>query len=97
MTWTRFSARTHPQTPVGTAGWLPPIPGQAASTDEVYAAMDWLAGRQRKIEKQLAARHLREVGMAMSGLSSSWVEGSQCPPAAFGHSSDGKRGRKQIE
>ena len=37
-----------------------------ASTDEVYAAMDWLAGRQREIEKQLAARHLRENGIAMS-------------------------------
>ena len=33
--------------------------------------MDWLAGRQRKIEKQLAARHLREGGIAMFGLSSS--------------------------
>jgi len=29
-----------------------------AFTDEVYAAMDWLAGRQEGIEKQLAARHL---------------------------------------
>ncbi len=42
-----------------------------ASTDDVYAAMDWLAGRQREIEKQLAGRHLREGGIAMSGLSSS--------------------------
>jgi hypothetical protein len=29
-----------------------------ASTDEIYAAMDWLVGRQDGIEKQLAARHL---------------------------------------
>ena len=29
-----------------------------ASTDEVYAAMDWLVDRQDAIEKQLAARHL---------------------------------------
>ena len=29
-----------------------------ASTDEIYAAMDWLTARQREIEKQLAARHL---------------------------------------
>jgi len=68
-----------------------------ASTDEVYAAMDWLAGRQREIEKQLAARHLRENGIAMFDLSSSWVEGKCCELAAFGHSRDGKRGRKQIE
>ena len=29
-----------------------------ASTDEVYAAMDWLAERQDTIEKKLAAKHL---------------------------------------
>ena len=33
-----------------------------ACTDEVYAAMDWLAGRQEAIEKKLAARHLGRVG-----------------------------------
>ncbi len=68
-----------------------------ASTDEIYAAMDWLTSRQREIEKKLAARHLREGGTAMFDLSSSWMEGSCCELAAFGHSRDGKRGRKQIE
>jgi hypothetical protein len=68
-----------------------------ASTDEAYAAMDWLRGRQDDIEKQLAARHLDEGGIAMFDLSSSWVEGSCCELAAFGHSRDGKRGKKQIE
>ena len=68
-----------------------------ASTDEIYHAMDWLTSRQREIEKKLAARHLRPGGIAMSGLSSSWVQGSQCELAAFGHSRDGKRGRRQIE
>jgi transposase len=68
-----------------------------ASTDEIYAAMDWLTSRQREIEKKLAARHLRPAGIAMFDLSSSWVEGSQCELAAFGHSRDGRRGRKQIE
>ena len=33
----------------------------------------------------------------MFDLSSSWVEGSCCELAAFGHSRDGKRGKKQIE
>jgi hypothetical protein len=68
-----------------------------ASTDEIYAAMDWLTARQRGIEKKLAARHLTEGGIAMFDLSSSWVEGSCCELAAFGHSRDGKRGRRQIE
>jgi hypothetical protein len=68
-----------------------------ASTDEAYAAMDWLRERQDDIEKQLAARHLDQGGIAMFDLSSSWVEGSCCELAAYGHSRDGKRGKKQIE
>jgi hypothetical protein len=68
-----------------------------ASTDEIYAAMDWLTCRQREIEKKLAARHLRPGGIAMFDLSSSWVEGSCCELAAFGHSRDGRRGRRQVE
>jgi hypothetical protein len=68
-----------------------------ASTDDVYAAMDWLAARQDGIEKQLARRHLREGGIAMFDLSSSWVEGAHCELAAYGYSRDGKRGKAQIE
>jgi hypothetical protein len=68
-----------------------------ASTDEVYAAMDWLVSRQDDIEKQLARRHLREGGIAMFDLSSSWVEGSSCALAAYGYSRDGKKGKAQIE
>lgn len=68
-----------------------------AGTDAVYAAMDWLLARKRKIENKLARRHLGEGGIAMYDLSSSWMEGTQCELAAFGHSRDGKRGRMQIE
>jgi hypothetical protein len=68
-----------------------------ASTDEVYAAMDWLVARQDRIEATLASRHLHHGGMALFDLSSSWVEGSHCELAAFGHSRDGKRGKPQIE
>ena len=72
-----------------------------ASTDEVYAAMDWLLDRQDRIEARLAARHLGPAtnpgGMALFDLSSSWVEGSRCPLAARGYSRDGKRGKLQIE
>jgi Transposase DDE domain len=68
-----------------------------ASTDEVYAAMDWLLGQQGGIEAALARRHLARDGMALFDLSSSWVEGSHCELAAFGHSRDGRRGKQQIE
>jgi hypothetical protein len=72
-----------------------------ACTDEVYAAMDWLAGRQEGIEKQLAARHLdpsvNPGRMALFDLTSSWVTGRCCELAARGYSRDGKKGCEQIE
>src|SRR6516162_10574415 len=72
-----------------------------ASTDDIYAAMDWLEARQDAIEAGLAARHLapepNPARMALFDLSSSWLEGSQCPLAARGYSRDGKKGRLQIE
>jgi hypothetical protein len=72
-----------------------------ASTDDIYAAMDWLAGRQDAIEAGLAARHLapeaNPARMALFDLSSSWMEGRCCPLAARGYSRDGKKGRLQIE
>jgi hypothetical protein len=68
-----------------------------ASRDEVYAALDWLAGQQNHIEAQLAARHLREGGLAYFDLSSSWLTGRCCPLAARGYSRDGRRGLPQIE
>jgi hypothetical protein len=68
-----------------------------ASPSEVYAAMDWLRGRQDVIEAELARRHLPEGGTAMFDLSSSWMEGTQCQLAARGYSRDGKKGKTQIE
>jgi hypothetical protein len=68
-----------------------------ASPAEVYAAMDWLRGRQDAIEAELARRHLAEGGMAMFDLSSSWMEGTRCELAARGYSRDGKKGKTQIE
>jgi hypothetical protein len=72
-----------------------------ASTDEVYAAMDWLVDRQDSIENQLAGRHLdpsvNPGRMALFDLSSSWVTGRCCELAARGYSRDGKKGCAQIE
>ena len=73
----------------------------AASTDDIYAAMDWLEDRQDAIEAELARRHLgpepNPARMALFDLSSSWLEGRCCPLAARGYSRDGKKGRLQIE
>jgi hypothetical protein len=68
-----------------------------ASTDQVYAAMDWLVDRQERIERRLAKRHLTPGGLVYYDLSSSWVEGRCCPLAARGYSRDRKRGLAQIE
>lgn len=72
-----------------------------ASTDEIYAAMDWLAARQDKIEKKLADKHLGPQAnpsrMALFDLTSSWVTGRCCELAARGYSRDGKKGCEQIE
>ncbi|MDI3313623.1 MAG: IS1634 family transposase [Mycobacterium sp.] len=71
-----------------------------ASTDEVYAAMDWLLARQDVIEKKLVAKHLgRDVNpsrMALFDLTSSWVTGRCCELAARGYSRDRKKGLPQI-
>jgi hypothetical protein len=72
-----------------------------ASTDDIYAAMDWLEDRQDAIEADLAHRHLAPAAnpskMTLFDLSSSWLEGSHCPLAARGYSRDGKKGKLQIE
>jgi hypothetical protein len=72
-----------------------------ASTDDIYAAMDWLEHRQDAIEAGLARRHLGPAAnpsrMALFDLSSSWLEGRCCPLAARGYSRDGRKGKLQIE
>ena len=72
-----------------------------ASTDDIYAAMDWLEDRQDDIQAGLARRHLgpepNPARTALFDLSSSWLGGTRCPLAARGYSRDGKKGRLQIE
>ena len=63
-----------------------------ASEDDLYAAMDWLLQRKQRIEKKLAARHLREGGLVLYDVASSFYEGRTCPLARFGHDRDGQKG-----
>jgi len=67
-----------------------------ASEDELYTAMDWLLARQERIEKKLAARHLREGGLVLYDVTSSSYEGRTCPLAHFGHNRDGDKQRPII-
>jgi transposase len=67
-----------------------------ADEDELYAAMDWLLERQGKIEKKLAKRHLKEGGLVLFDLTSSYFEGETCPLAQRGYSRDRKPGTLQV-
>ena len=71
--------------------------------NDCYAAMDWLLTRQDRIQKKLAARHLKADGLVLYDLSSSYFEGTTghaagnaCPLAHRGYSRDGKRGTLQV-
>ncbi len=68
----------------------------AASPEDVYKALDWLIERQGHIERVLARRHLHGGSMVLYDLSSSYVEGTHCALAAFGHNRDRKQGKRQI-
>lgn len=63
---------------------------------ELLAALDWLLGRQGRIERALARRHLEPGAFVLYDLSSSYLEGRACPLAALGHSRDGRRGKPQV-
>ena len=69
---------------------------QDATEDDLYAAMDWLLAGQDRIQKKLAARHLKEDSLVLYDLSSSYFEGSHCPLAKLGYSRDRKRGTLQV-
>lgn len=64
--------------------------------DELYTALDWLAERQSGIEKALAKKHLKNGTLVLYDLSSSYMEGTQCPLAHRGYSRDGRKGTLQI-
>ena len=64
--------------------------------DDLYAAMDWLAARQDRIQDALAARHLAGGTLVLYDVSSAASGGRACPLGAIGHPKDGVRGRLQI-
>jgi len=67
-----------------------------AEVHELYGALDWLIGRQERIETKLAKRHLRDEGLALYDVSSSYYEGEKCPLVQYGYSRDGKQGKPII-
>ena len=69
---------------------------EAVNKDNLYRSLDWLIKRQAKIEQQLAKRHLKAGNIVLLDLSSTYLEGEQCPLAKRGYSRDRKKGVVQI-
>ena len=68
----------------------------AVDEQELYDALDWLAGQQERIEKALARRHLKGGTLVLYDVTSTYFEGRTCPLAKFGYNRDGKAGKLQI-
>ena len=87
--------RLSPATATGSLGallGLGPVTGR-----ETLRMLDWLLARQPWIERSLANRHLKDGStLVLYDVSSSYLEGTCCPLADFGHSRDGKKGKRQI-
>jgi transposase len=68
--------------------------------DDLYAALDWLAGQQEMIEKSLFHAHVERTGhtpvLMLYDVTSSYFEGECNELAAFGYNRDGKSGKQQI-
>ncbi|MGH8603833.1 MAG: IS1634 family transposase [Gammaproteobacteria bacterium] len=74
---------------------LPPF-----DEDDLYAALDWLAGVQPTIEQRLYQAYVRRTAqppvLVLYDVTSSYLEGDHNELGAFGYNRDGKRGKKQI-
>ena len=72
----------------------------AFDEDDLYAALEWLAQEQRRIESRLYETYLKGCGqppaLVLYDVTSSYLEGEHNELAAYGYNRDGKRGKKQI-
>jgi len=64
--------------------------------DALYGALDWLLGRQKRIEHALASRHLQDGSLVLYDVRSTYFEGTTCPLAHMGYNRDQKKGKRQI-
>jgi transposase len=72
----------------------------AFDEEDLYAALDWLAKEQTRIENRLYETYVKRRGQApvlvLYDVTSSYLEGEHNELAAYGYNRDGKRGKKQI-
>jgi len=74
----------------------PQLDLEGADEEELYAAMDWLLGRQPAIEAKLVERHLNADCLVFYDVSSAHFEGRHCPLSALGFPHGGPKGKLQI-
>jgi len=68
--------------------------------DDLYAALDWLAGQQERIERELYQDHVKRHGkpaaLVLYDVTSSDFEGESNELGQYGYNRDGKKGKLQI-
>jgi transposase len=68
--------------------------------DDLYAALDWLAGQQERIEQALYQAYVKRCGqppvLVLYDVTSSYFEGECNELGQFGYNRDGKKGKQQI-
>ena len=69
---------------------------EQASANELYEALDYLLSKQTKIETKLAKKHLTDGSLILYDVTSTYVEGNNCPLAQYGYNRDKKKGKAQI-
>jgi transposase len=69
---------------------------EGAEADDLYEALDWLHQGQARIEKKLAARHLREGERVLWDVTPVPFESHACELAAWGRPKKGGRSQRQV-
>jgi transposase len=68
--------------------------------DDLYAALDWLADQQKRIEQAVYQDHVKRHGkppaLVLYDVTSSYFEGECNELGQYGYNRDGKRGKRQI-
>jgi hypothetical protein len=68
--------------------------------DDLYAALDWLAGQQERIERELYQDYVKRQGKppvwVLYDVTSSYFEGEDNELGQYGYNRDGKKGKLQI-
>jgi hypothetical protein len=68
--------------------------------DDLYAALDWLANQQARIERELYQAYVQRQGqppvLVLYDVTSSYFEGACNELGQYGYNRDGKRGKRPI-